>query len=106
MKFLRVSTILASAIVGVTIILTSYSAISIYTIYDWVGTGERDQWVTGATWISLLAHLLLLAWTVYIVSRDVRTRMFGCLTIVTGIVSAIFFLSDLLGLNEMAKEIP
>ena len=78
MKLLRSTTILAAVIAGASIVLMAYAAYSIFSIYDWVDTpAGRDQTVAGCMWISLLCHLLLLAWTVFVVSRNRRHASLG-----------------------------
>lgn len=107
MKRLKTITILAAVIAGLSVALMAYSAYSIYTIHDWVSTSsERAKVTAGCLWIGFLAHFLLVSWSGIIVSKLPQVRLLGCISLVTGITSTIFFLSDLLGLFEMVEEIP
>jgi hypothetical protein len=104
-RFFRLTTILAFAASLTSFLGLGYAGFKVLRFYDWFEQSPASaEWVGGSFVYGFGCHFVILAWVIQAILRNRDIRLPGCLALVMGILSTIFFLSDILGFREMVKE--
>ncbi len=105
MKALRVTTVLSAILAGVSVVWLTYNLVMVSTIYSWMDeSATQGDWIFYGTAYSFVAHILVLAWIVHLISSLRPVSVFASMTLVAGIVSTVFFLNDFACIHDIGKQ--